>query len=174
MQTLASDLQVSCLVTSVPGDLNSIGNGALPIFKDNAAAGLPQTQPFNLNTDPVASDFASIRSRTYGLSRYVFLTSLRGFDQLGESVASHTGSVSTYTYDAAGSTAQKQVDAQWNLAKAIYNDSRRPDRHNAAVEQFGFLALDPSIDPYAVACTGDANSPSATKIALNNATYFAK
>jgi hypothetical protein len=177
-QVLASDLQVACLVTQVPTDTASTGFGALPIYKDTVAAGLTQARPFNLNTDPIAGDYASIRSRAYGLSRYVFSSSLRGFANLGESADTHTGSLSTFGYQGSpgvppGST-QQQVDAQFNLIKAVYADSKRPDRANAAVEQRGFLALPSTTDPYAVACTDDANSPSAPKIALDNPTYFLK
>jgi hypothetical protein len=175
-QTLASDLQVACLVTGVPNETSSIGFGALPVYKDTIAAGVTQPQPFNLNNDPVANDYATIRDRSYGLSRYVFVSSLRGFGALGESAATHTGSLSTFGYNGSPGlppgTAQQQIDAQFNLVKAIYNDSRRPDRANASVEQRGFLALPANIDPYAVACTDDANSLSAPKIALDNAAYL--
>ncbi|MFT3926615.1 MAG: hypothetical protein QM778_28985 [Myxococcales bacterium] len=177
-QTLASDLQVACLTTAVPNDLNSIGFGALPVYKDTVAAGVTQPRVFSLNNDPIASDYATIRDRSYALSRYVFVSSLKGFNSLGESAESRTGSSSVYTYQGAplsGTiTPQQQVDAQWNLVKAIYTDSRRPDRANAAVEKRGFLALAPGVDPYAVTCSNDANSPSAPKISLDNATYFAK
>jgi hypothetical protein len=68
------------------------------------------------------------------------------------------------------------VDAQWNLAKALFTDSRRSDRANSAVERFGFLALAAGTDPYAVACADDANSPSAPHVtpALDTSTYFGK
>jgi hypothetical protein len=175
-QSIASDLQVSCLVTSVPGDVDSLGVGALPVFKDAAANGLPVPTPLNLNSDPTGSNFASIRNRSYQLSRYVMLSSLKGFNALGESATAHTGNPASYNYDHAAGATQGQVDAQWNLAKALFTDSRRSDRSNAAVERFGFLALAAGTDPYAVACTDDANSPSAPHVtpALDTSTYFGK
>jgi hypothetical protein len=181
VQTIASDLQLSCLVTGVPGQIDSIGYGALPVYKDVTSAGLAQPTAFNLNTDPIANSFATIRDRSYGFSRYVFISSLLGFSSLGESATADTHSLSTFDYigsvasGTTGTLVQQQVDAQFNLAKALYADSRRPDSSNAAVEKYGFLALNPGVDPYAVPCSLDANDPTvATKIALNNSTYFLK
>jgi hypothetical protein len=159
-QVQSSELQIAALVENAPnGQKGNVGYGALPIYKDAVAK--PAFLTLNVSPGP-APAFTPIRDRTYALSRNIFVSSLRGFQKFAAPDNSSTiagtpvdnGSYTTFV-DAAN-----VFQAQWNLAKLIYWDTRT-NNTNSVLEQKGFVALGLGRNGkgYAVKAGTDPNLP---------------
>jgi hypothetical protein len=112
---------IGCLVQFPAGDNCSVGYAGLDasdkVFADRAAINAVDPKQQTIQNLVIAS-----ATPVYPLARKLYLNSLIGFGNLGESTNAHTTDPNTYGVGTGDSDSQKIVNAQYNLAKCMYSD----------------------------------------------------